>query len=425
MKNPNEEIIFETECTSVDFVIDELKKLVSTGKFPKDLGDQRVEYLEKMAERSVKLKQFKDGNLSEEEYSAFLRKKQTTAEDIKKQEAFFKFIVENKDYVLKVLSIDEKTFRQSRELIDNKLDRAAKSNNQLSLFDAEKNLASQPQGAQPIIKGLDLTPAEDRLIHTLSLLLSRKSERYDQSSSSYYMGNHERGLYSMKDLDIEVETARIVIKPHELYSAYYGRDDYGSDSINSVLKTLDELSKKNFMVSLTFPSKIKEGRYDKIRTYLPMFKIAILNLDLTVSESQHIDNNELLAEGKKCHFLFKFGPLFTNNIRERYVEFPEDIHNRILKIGGKNIPQCVYLMRDLLFREKQQKRFEFERDEETLIQTLGLSDEFKAGRKSRVQKRLDKSFDIFKEMGLLKGVEKTTGKRGQAKYQFEINKDFK
>jgi hypothetical protein len=183
---------------------------------------------------------------------------------------------------------------------------------------------------------------------------------------------------------------------------------------------------------LNLPSKTsteKKKKFDKIRTFLPLFQIALFNHDLTESESQEIDKNELLIEGKKCRFLFKFGPLFTNNIRDRYVEFPEDIHIRIAnsKSSGEKgrIPQCVNLMRDLLFRERQQKRYILERDEETLVHTLGLSKEWKSGKKGRVLERLKKSFAVFQEIGLLKKVSKITGSKNQRKYQIEIDPDFK
>jgi tRNA 2-selenouridine synthase SelU len=153
-----------------------------------------------------------------------------------------------------------------------------------------------------------------------------------------------------------------------------------------------------------------------------------VNPGLTEQESNDIDNGDIFIDGKGCRLLFKFGPIFTNNIRDRYVEFPEDIHLRITSAkaaGSGRIPQCVNLLRDLLFREKQQNRFVIERDEETLIRTLRLSKEWDAKKKSRVYERINKAIDIFTELGLLKSVVKTTGSKGQTKYILEINPDFK
>ena len=255
-----------------------------------------------------------------------------------------------------------KTFRQSKELIDNKLDREI-CNEQLTVIDTfDKNTIKKTNDIlleKPIIKGLDLDQAEDRIVHTLTLLLSKKSENKNQKSSDYYMGNYEKGVISIND--IEMETARMVIAPHEFYSTYYGREDYNADHIKFILNKLDKISKKSFLTTWNFPIKGAKGngeekRYNKFRTYCPLFQIGILNSDLTESECQEIDNNKELLEGKGCQFLFKFQPQFTNNIRNRYVEFPEDIYLRISEAAGKDrFGQCVNLMRDFLFRERQAK----------------------------------------------------------------------
>lgn len=347
---------------------------------------------------------------------------------------FIKFLIEKKEDLIRLIDSEKNTtFRQSRELIDNKLTRKPIESAQLSLFDnideKEKKIANpnHDQSAQPIIKGLDLSPAEDRLVHTLSLLISKHSEKRNQDSPEYYMGNQERGVTTLNS--IELETARLMISPHELYSNYLGRDDYNTDHIQFILQSLNNLSKKNFLVSLTIPKGTgqKGKRFDKLRTYLPLFQVVILNKDLTETESQEIENNQLLVEGKRGKFLFRFNPIFTNSIRERYVEFPEDIHLRIARSSGKKgrVSQCTNLMRDFLFREKQQKRYTVVRDEETLFRILNLEKMRKEGRKKKVNEMLQKSFDIFLKIELLKDIQKSLGKKGQVQYTMEINPDFK
>lgn len=322
-----------------------------------------------------------------------------------------------------------KTFRQSRELIDNKLDRD-NENQQLTFFDLldnkEKKINELP-AEKPIIKGLELDQSEDRIVHTLTLLLNKNSENRNQKSSNYYMGNYEKGIVSINE--IEMETARIIISPHELYSTYYGKENYGSDQIGFVLNKLNELSKKTYLTTWNFPVKTnKKGeiKYNKFRTYCPLFQIAILNKDLSESESQEIDNNKSLIEGKNCLFLFKFQPQFTNNIRQRYVEFPQNIYPRIAEaVESKRIPQCINLMRDFLFREKQQKRSEIFRDKETMINILKLDKFWKENRKKKVKEMIEKSFVVFKKIGLIKDWEETRGAIGQDQYKIVINLDFK
>jgi hypothetical protein len=269
-------------------------------------------------------------------------------------------------------------------LIDNKLDRE---------IDKEK-LAHQETTGAPIIRGLDLDQAEDRILHTLTLLLSKNSENRDQTSSEYYMGNYEKGIIRINE--IEMETARILVSPHEFYSTYYGRENYNSDHIKFVLKKLHGLLQKQYLTTWNFPAKGTGKKYNKFRTYCPLFNIVILNSDLSENECQDIDNNKELLEGKGCQFLFKFQPQFTNNIRERYVEFPEDIYLRIAEaVGQDRFSQAINLMRDFLFREKQSKRHEIVRDKETLIKTLKLDKFWKEGRKKRVEESIKECLDIF------------------------------
>lgn len=409
-------------------VTEELKQWIPQEIMPQEIDASAIDYIEKFMQEVVQAKKLKEK--SKRGSSLKLDYQIDASEEAKKSMGLIEFLIQKRHELVDVLSaFDEKTFRQSREIIDNKLN--TEKSSKASLLEKDTGpLFPQKAPIEPIIQRLDLSPAEDRLIHTISLLLSRNSERSDQNSPKYYMGNYESGLISVHS--IEVETARMLITPHELYSTYLGRDDYNTHHIQFILDVLNNICKKNYQITLNMLSKTsteKKKKFDKVRTFLPLFQIAILNHDLTESESQEIDKNELLIEGKKCRLLFKFGPLFTNNIRDRYVEFPEDIHLRIAnsKSAGEKgrIPQCVNLMRDLLFRERQQKRYFLERDEETLVHILGLSKEWEAGKKGRVLERLNKSFDVFQEIGLVKKVVCTTGSKKQKKYQIEINPDFK
>lgn len=320
-----------------------------------------------------------------------------------------------------------KTFRQSRELIDNKLDRGAEPDRAqiIDPFDSNKlKTVKELLSEKPIIRGLNLDQSEDRIVHTLTLLLSRKSESRNQDSSDYYMGNYEKGSLSINQ--IEMETARIIVSPHEFYSTYYGRDNYNSDHIKFILNKLKSFAKKMYLTTWNFPVNGKQKRYNKLRTYCPLFNIVILNLDLSESECQDIDSNNDLLEGRKCQFLFKFQPQFTNNIRERYVEFPEDIYFRISDAIGKDrFSQSVNLMRDFLFREKQSKRYEFLRDKDTVIDILKLDEFRRDGRKKKVDEIINECSAIFLKIGLLLEWEAMQGKNDQDQYRIQINRDFK
>jgi hypothetical protein len=323
-----------------------------------------------------------------------------------------------------------KTFRQSRELIDNKLDRSLEKG-QLTFFDIlerKDKLIDDIQTNVPIIKGLDLDQAEDRILQTLSLLLHEKSENKNQESPNYYMGNYGKGIISVNQ--VEMETARMAVSPHELYSKYYGKDSYGSDQIKFLLNKLDVLSKKMFLTSWKFPTgkKNKKGQltFNLFRTNLPLFQMALLNEELSEVACNEIMTNELILEGKRCKFLFKFQPQFTNHIKTQYVEFPEDVHLRIAAATGKDrYGQYINLMRDFLFREKQHKRYDIIRDKSTIIETLKLDKFWKEGRKKLVNEKIQECVDVFMKIELIITWNTTQGKQGQDQYHIKINHNFK
>jgi len=415
----------EEDKAAISFSYDsvELEKWIKEEAIPKDLSEFIVKESEEIAIRLKESKEMvarvrKEGREpTSEDWLELIKTKQQTMEHLLKGVEFHKFILENRESLLKTLqkpSPKNKTFRQSRELIDNKLDR-----------DIDKEKLSDPESTgAPIIRGLDLDQAEDRILHTLTLLLSKKSENKDQTSSEYYMGNYEKGI--VRITEIEMETARILVSPHEFYSTYYGRENYNSDHIKFVLKKLHGLLQKQYLTTWNFRIKGTVKKYNKFRTYCPLFNIVILNSDLSENECQDIDNNKELLEGKGCQFLFKFQPQFTNNIRDRYVEFPEDIYQRITEAIGKDrFSQSINLMRDFLFREKQSKRYDIIRDKDTLIGILKLDKFWEEGRKKKVEELIVECLEVFLKIGLLEEWKAVKGKADQDQYQIKINKDFK
>jgi hypothetical protein len=314
------------------------------------------------------------------------------------------------------------TFTQSRGLIDNKLNQLMDEKPTCFCLDENKDVTID----KPIIQGLSLDQGEDRVLHTLSLLLHRKSENVDQSSPHYYMGNYKKGIISIND--VEMETARIIVSPHELYSAYLGRDDYNTNHIKFILGKLDKLSKSTFLTAWKVPkeTKRKTKTFLLFRTHLQLFQMALLNYDLSEIECDEILSNEMLLQGRKCHFLFKFQPQFTSNIREQYVEFPEDIYYRITEaVGNGRFSSCINHMRDFLFREKQQKRYNFIRNKETMVEILKLEKLHMEGRKKLISEKIHDCVQVFLKIGLLVSWREIKGKSGQDQFHLILNPNFK
>jgi len=322
------------------------------------------------------------------------------------------FFTSNRDKILCCLNEKENSiFRVSRDITDSK-------------FPAhDSKLVSDVTDSKVWFPYLNLTDAEDKAVLILCQLLAEKSERFNQSSSIYYMGNAGKGKIIIKD--VEMETAWLTITPHEFYRTYLGRSDYGSDNTKHLWETIISLSKKQFLVTISYKDNKK---FSTIRQFSHLFNLRILNQDLSEEQVVELCDTHKVLEGRGCLLKFKFNPIFTNAIREKYTEYPENIHLRIAQTpsAGKNgkVPHSTHLMRDLLFREKQLKRYNIERNENTLIRDLSLEKEHKAGRRKRVQSRITQALKIFNELGLIEYWEKTTGAKGQVKYVILINKNF-
>lgn len=410
--------------------------LTQSNNTSKAKGKKELKKIKKTLEKLAELRNRLHEGASNNELLELIKKEDFLIEELD----FIDLLLNQSEGLSQFLSVSsKKTIRQPRDLIDNKLVPETAVKKEMSLFDLleNKSLPSNPEQTplEYSIPSLDLDVSEERLVHTLSVLLSRKSEQWNQDSPNYYMGNYDpgkskvRGVVTENELSVpktnetEFSTARLVVSPHELYSTYLGRENYNSDHSKFIMQTLHGLSKKNFFITLTIPSA--DGKFQKLRTYLSLFQLVILNKDLSKSESQAIDSNQKFIEGKNCVLLFKFSPLFTNNIRERYIEVPEDLHLRIAKAAGsKRVPQCALLLKDLLLREKQSQRYSILRDEDTLIDVLKLRKMRDEGRKKKVEDSLSKSFQICQTIGLLKSVTRQQGKRMQSQYVLEINPDF-
>lgn len=434
------------------FSPEDLDRWVKEGKIPKKFVDAFKRQSKKTVKQIKELNRLKEIEASEEEISSFLTKHAGNLEERKKEmqesAAFTDFLIQNKDKILEVITDHEKkTFRQSRDIIDNKLDTNREKPQQMTFFDLELNRsreASQEEHVESLVTGLDLTEAEDNLLFTIMRLLDEKSENIDQNSPDFYMGNYTKGQLTIDNVDIE--TARMMIKPHELYSTYYGREDYGSDQRDHLLKVLNSLSEKVFLTTFNFyrDKQLKNGKtekvVDKMRIKSQLFQLVILNKDLKESESQAIDRNPALMEGGNGRLLFKLTPVFTSAILDRYVDYPIDINQRIKAIASKKrhrTSQNINQFRDLLMRERQRLLRErkkgrisgqigyFVRDEETLFSALKLDKIIKQGNRKRAFEYFDRGCGIYQELGLLMSIDKKIGSRGQKQYEIGINLDFK
>jgi len=70
------------------------------------------------------------------------------------------------------------------------------------------------------------------------------------------------------------------------------------------------------------------------------------------------------------------------------------------------------------------KRYKIEINENNLIEKLNLSKHLESRKKKRAFDQLKQAIFVSQQLGILLRYEKATGKQGQMKYIFELNKAF-
>ena len=414
------------------FVYDskEVENWARDGEIPKELAEHHFESIRKHTDLMEKLQRQFGPNPTPEQRLLFFQdffaneSKETLDKEIKYTIEFQEFLEKHWERLAGIIPAAQR-IRQSRDLVDNKFPSELEP---LNLSKDETETSIEP---------LHLTEAEDRLVLTLCQLLGKKSERWRQDSPDYYMGNHEPGLVELDGQ--EIATARLILTEYELAKEYYGHTNFNSDHLTHLRQTYYGLADKNFSLVFT-KSKKKSGTttYDRFRTRMPLYFVGLLDKDLTKRECGSIVGSAI--HETKTKLIFRLNPIFTRDIAQRYIEFPEDLHIRMTKTkaAGRRgrLGQPAHLLRDYLLRElsagnrgrrnkDKDGNIIFERDEEKLIALLGLQKKWNEGRKTRVRTYLQKTFNIFLELGLLKSVDRIEGAKGQVKYKFTMFAGFK
>ena len=273
--------------------------------------------------------------------------------------------------------------------------------------------------------GIKLTPPEDKLMNAIYKLLHDKSENKNITSDLFYAGNEEAKLVVYGDKQEKAPVLRI--KPSELYKEYLGKDDYSGKEIIIIKNLLYSINDKKFLIRYDRKRKVHEEILtDRIEAVHSLLNIVSYIEGLTEKEVKKLDSGDASVREKKGELILALHPILTDQIKTKYVEYPEDINQRtIIASGGPlRVTKSITTLRDYMLREISANRLNPELNEETLIKQIGLSPQMTAGRKKRVSQRLDTAIQASKRMGLILEYKKIIGAQGQMKYVFTLNKDF-
>lgn len=271
------------------------------------------------------------------------------------------------------------------------------------------------------------TPAEYRMIYALYLLIQKSSSEYlNSESDNFYTGNLPTE-YSQWGKG-KSQVIKIKVSRHELYKAFTGKSDYSGRDIKEIDGVLEGLKKRQCLIR--YHRKYKESgkiKNDLVEGVYPLLTITEHHIGISNKELEDITQQKDTPKRRRGELEIAFNPIFTDQIKEKWINYPSDIIPRLTRAAednGNRLTTSHYKFLDYSCRELSSKRTTFELNEDNFHDTIGFNKHIRDGRRALADKQTNEMFSVFKNLGLLKEHKKTTGSNGQSKYVFTLNKDF-
>lgn len=325
-----------------------------------------------------------------------------------------------------------KKYRQSGHLVDQKL-KYQTATHQLSLFDSlmpETQQKIEESRIEVKAEGIKLSYAENKLIHSLNLLLYEKSQTIDPESENFYGGNAPFELVPYGP-DNEEKAPVLKFKPSELYKAFMGVDQYSGADVKFITNTLHQLESKKMLIKYDRVKKIKQGNKtktltDRIENFQSLIKVVSFIPDLSDEEKAALDKGDSSIREMKGEIVIALNPIFRDQIDTKFIEFPEDTNRRlVIAAGGHNrVTGSMQTLMEWMLREISAGRFKTEINEDKLPYILGLEKYIKQGRKKLLQERIEKDIQAISNMGIILNFEKKQNTIGKLKFIFHLNKGY-
>jgi hypothetical protein len=318
-------------------------------------------------------------------------------------------------------------FKQSGHYIDQKLQHnfSLIEKKQLSIFETInpqlQNKIKDRINDEIMVEGIRITPAEDRILNAILKLLHDKSD-----DKKDYKGNLPPDTH-LQYGGRPTYLPKIRFTPAELYKEYTGSQDYSGAEVQYIKDTLKALQDHSFLIVYKRRYwKDKTEVIDRIEEYMPLIKIITYYEALTVEEDTKLDNKDYSIADEKGEIILMLNPIFIDQIDTKFIEYPTDI-NKLTAIasgGGRKVTESIIRLRDYLLREISSKHEKAVINLDTLPYILGLDNYIKQKRRKLINSRVDEALDAVMKMGLVTGVNKITGAKGQDKIEFTLNLNF-
>jgi hypothetical protein len=297
--------------------------------------------------------------------------------------------------------------------------------------EASKQLQKEYQMLPTVVKGLQLSVHEDKLMNKLIEIMHNRiaAEKLTTEIVPAY--------FRSKEFNAPV----LELTQHQLISAYTGRYDYSGKEVLNVGDILMNLANKNFWISYRRTYK-KDGqdKIDRVDKYEPLISIGQGFKELTAEEDRKLTGGDLISVHQKRVILLKLHPVVVDQMDTKFISKPANFDEMlemavkaVKGLKGKVTEAEKKLSTELLRqisghkhngRRDEQKRAYWHIDKENLPYHLGLSN--KADKKdwSYVWRKCREAADVSKRLGLLLEYEEVTGARGQLVCRYYYNSEF-
>ncbi|RRB15218.1 hypothetical protein [Larkinella knui] len=294
--------------------------------------------------------------------------------------------------------------------------------------------------------GIKLTPAEEKLVFCLSMLLHHKSQTLDKAAVDYFAGNvsdpnslpfpwagkHDLRINIHKrPADHPVTTDPLIRKTptldltlYELTRAYNGGAKVAGPEMKTVLKLLNQLAddpKKRIIVKYKREQPLKDGRriVDRVEGFEPLLNV--------YSGTREITSVDDIVISSTTQIIIRLNALFVDQIDQKFHRYPNSLLGMLYEANGgkKDISSVTFgLLRHFdTFRSSQ--KYVFETGVDKLYWKLAedwMQDSKRS--KKHVKKYVDKGLQHMKAIGLLLDWKIIPDKSGEPKYRFRINPNW-
>lgn len=260
-----------------------------------------------------------------------------------------------------------------------------------------------------IIPRIELSTFEDKVVNSLIKCLYERSDK-NRKNENYYLGNGE--VKTAKNGNL---IPQLIIKPQQLYKEITGKKRPNGKDVKEIRTALDNLSSKNYPIE--YRKKVGKD-FIVIRNSQPLLNFSSLARFNEEENSKYIKGNEDLFTKKEA-FVISFNPIFSDQIKEKYILYPANLEDKITLASPKRVKASTNNLRDYLLRGLSSKNYSLQIYKPKLLDVLNISHQ----RKARREALLNEALEVCKEVELLESYSTTNTSKG-VKYLLKLNKEF-